>query len=55
MKYGEEKTFMGGRITVLRRADDYMAYLDGNKGKWEAGKTIAEVIGKLVISHLSDE
>ena len=39
------------RITVERRADDFMAYLDGDKARWESGKTATEAIGKLVISH----
>ena len=40
-----------GRITVEPRADGFMAYLDGDKARWEHGRTESEAIGKLVISH----
>lgn len=40
-----------GRITVEARADDYMAYFDGDKARWESGSTVGGAIGKLVISH----
>jgi hypothetical protein len=40
-------------IIVLKRADDYRAFLSDNENVWEAGKTRAEAIGKLVISARS--
>ena len=40
-----------GRITVKQRADDFMAYFDGDTRRWESGATATEAIGKLVISH----
>ena len=47
-----EKTYMNGRITVVERPNDYIAYLDGNTGMWERGKTVAEAVGKLVMLRL---
>lgn len=39
------------RITVERRANDYIAFLDGDHAKWEAAPSAVEAIGKLVMSH----
>jgi len=38
-------------ITVDKRTEDYMAYLNGDKGFWDCGKTKAEAIGNLIITH----
>lgn len=46
------KNFMNGRITVQKRSDDYIAYLDGNLRNLTCGKTVAEAVGNLVISHM---
>jgi hypothetical protein len=40
-----------GRVTVIERRDDFMAYLDGDTTRWETGSTASEAIAKLVISH----
>jgi hypothetical protein len=37
-------------IMVVKRNSDYKAYLADNDAVWEAGKSEAEAIGKLVIS-----
>ena len=42
------------RMTTIitdKRSDDYIASIEGDKGKWEAGKNENEAIGKLIISH----
>jgi predicted RNase H-like HicB family nuclease len=39
------------RIVVEKRSNDYMAYLEGNKTIWAAGKTIYEAIGDLILHH----
>jgi hypothetical protein len=36
-------------IVVTKRANDYHAAVE--PGQWESGKTEAEAIGKLIISH----
>lgn len=41
-------------ITVTQRSDDFHACLAGQPGKWECGRTEAEAIGKLVISHAAE-
>jgi len=50
---GEERKYLDGQITVLRRPYDYMAYISGNKTRWEAGKSTEEAIGKLVKNQMS--
>jgi len=40
-------------ITTEKRADDWIAFADGDRAQWEAGRTEAEAIGKLVISQAS--
>ena len=45
-------------ITVYEREEGWIAYLTNTPQVWEAGKSIEEAIGKLVISlsqDLSDE
>lgn len=37
-------------IVILKRQNDFMAYLEGNISKWESGNTPEEAIGKLIIS-----
>ncbi len=39
------------KIIVEKRPDDYMAYLEGNKGIWDCGPSISMAIGKLMITH----
>lgn len=39
------------KITVRKRADDWIAYLNDNLGRWESGKTSTEAIGKLIVSY----
>lgn len=38
-------------IRVTRRHNDYKANIKDQPGKWEAGRTIEEAVGKLVESH----
>lgn len=38
-------------INTEQRTNDWIAFLDGNRGKWESGRTEVEAIGNLVISH----
>jgi len=45
------ETLVFGRISVTRRRTDYMAYMDGDKTKWESGSSLHHAIGKLVTSH----
>jgi hypothetical protein len=40
-------------ILVEKRSSDFKAYLADNDAVWEAGKSEAEAIGKLVISAKS--
>jgi hypothetical protein len=40
-------------IMVVKRSDDYKAYLADNEAVWDCGKSEAEAIGKLVISAKS--
>jgi hypothetical protein len=48
----EDVTSMSSkRIVVEKRSNDYMAYLEGNKTIWAAGKTIYEAIGDLILHH----
>lgn len=46
-----EEIFLNGAIRVVRRWDDYMAYVDGDTGLWDCGQTIPEAIGALVRTH----
>ncbi|HTL39277.1 MAG TPA: hypothetical protein VL306_00480 [Methylomirabilota bacterium] len=39
------------KIVVTKRSDDWHACLANQKGKWEAGRTSDEAIGKLIVSH----
>ena len=38
------------RIRVEKRCDDYIAYVDGNKGMYDCGKTRESAIGNLIIT-----
>ena len=43
--------------TVIRteeRNDDFIAYLNNDRRKWESGKSREEAIGKLVISRFAE-
>jgi hypothetical protein len=40
-------------IVVEKRSDDYRAYLSDSPEVWEAGKSAAEALGKLVVSAQS--
>lgn len=45
-----------GRVTTVLRWDKdsrgcWMAYIEDDKKRWEAGNTEVEAIGKLIISH----
>ena len=42
------------KITVVERINDWIAFMDDNETKWEAGKTSAEAIGRLIF-HRSEE
>lgn len=46
---GEERVF--GDATVERRSGDYMAYVTGDKTRWEAGSTVEEALQKLKVSR----
>jgi len=39
------------KILIDKRSDDFVASIEGYKGKWEAGQNENEAIGKLVFSH----
>ena len=39
------------KIIIEKRSDDYMAYLEGNRGIWDCGPSISMAIGKLMITH----
>jgi hypothetical protein len=45
-----ELTAVHPRVTVEKRRDDWMAYLDGDKTKWERGGSAAEAIERLKAS-----
>lgn len=38
------------KITCIKVADFWKAYVEGNPKKWEAGKTAEEAIGKLAVT-----
>ena len=42
------------KITTEQRTHDFIAYLNNDRTKWESGKTIAEAIGKLIVSRCSE-
>lgn len=50
---GGSRIYLGGKIVVRRRSDDYMAFVSDNLGKWEAGESIPVAIGKLVKNQMS--
>lgn len=39
------------KITIENRGSDWLAYLNGNKAKWEAGRTQSEAIHKLLVTY----
>jgi hypothetical protein len=39
-------------IVTCKRASDWIAFIAEEPGKWEAGRTEEEAIGKLHINHL---
>ena len=41
-------------IRTEERNDDFIAYLNDDKRKWESGKSREEAIGKLVISRFAE-
>jgi hypothetical protein len=45
-----ELTAVHPRVTVEKRRDDWMAYLDGDRTKWERGGSAMEAIERLEIS-----
>jgi len=40
-------------IVVLKRTNDYQAYLEGNRAIWGCGQTPSAAIGDLINSHPS--
>lgn len=38
-------------ILVERRSSDVLAFIEGNRSLWDCGKSAAEAIGNLVITH----
>ncbi len=48
---GSQEQFLGGAVTVVRRMDDFMAYVGENRAEWGAGKTVHEAIGDVVLHH----
>lgn len=41
-------------IRTEERSDDFIAYLNNDRKKWESGKSREEAIGKLVISRFTE-
>ena len=39
------------KITIEKRSDDWMAYLDGDRRIWDCGRSPQSAIGNLVLSH----
>jgi hypothetical protein len=39
------------KITVRKRTDDYIAFLNDNKKWWDCGKTPQSAIGNLILTH----
>lgn len=46
-----ELIFLNGAIRVVRRPDDYMAFVDGDTALWGRGTSADEAIGALVRTH----
>jgi hypothetical protein len=44
-------TVIIGRITLERRAEDWLAFLDGDQSLHGAGATQHEAVGKLMLTH----
>jgi len=42
------------KITIEQCSDDFRAHIDGDRGRWAAGKTPYEAIGNLISSHATD-
>jgi hypothetical protein len=42
------------RINTEQRSNDWIAFLNGDRKKWEAGRTESEAIGRLIISHANN-
>lgn len=40
-----------GRITITVRSGDFHAHIDGDRAQWSCGRTVAEAIGSLILSH----
>lgn len=51
--FGEEFTLDMGdfTVTVQRRSDDWMTYLNGNKGVWGCHKHMDYAIGYMVVTY----
>ncbi len=41
-------------ISIRKRSFDWMAYLNGDRRKWECAKSPEEAIGKLIQSHAKE-
>jgi hypothetical protein len=53
MKTGDSFAVANCIITVTKRGDDYHACITGHPEIWDAGKSQAEAVGNLIISHES--
>jgi hypothetical protein len=54
MEIGDVVTYMGGKISVQRRNDGFIAYITYMTGVSATGSTIVESIGKLIMNRLAD-
>lgn len=41
-------------VTITRRHDDFHACITGNSAVWDCGRTPAEAVGNLIITHAKD-
>lgn len=42
------------KLIVVRRSADFMVHLEGDTRIWDCGATIAEALGKWVLTHGED-
>lgn len=42
---------LGGKVTVTQGTDGWRACITGESACWELGKTSAEAVGNLIVTH----
>lgn len=50
-KFGEVRDYLSGAAQIERRSGDFMAFIYGDRRRWECARTPGEALERLVQSH----